>query len=390
MQPPGERAGGTMPATTMQAVGRGFGLFGGLFVLLLIAGSLTLRNAGADGSGIRAGGLVLALFVAAVLAVVETVGYLRRVRQQPAPQAGVEQSALMTYAAAVILSLLALNLLAIGYNFASERGWFGLESGRYSYGPAHAREPALILAPGVSVEILPSAASLGNASFDRFDISKEGVVVVREGARLVDMASGEALIEGRDHFSGFAFAGDGLALVNYDGDLGYYDGAGFRYVGRLPFVDADLAGSNDRSRLLIHRLVADPSGRTPAIIAVREGRAARALSGSRDPIDIVADDGSQAYYAVGSALYRLARPGRPELLLTLPGEGQHIVGIAAADGALYFSTTRTVYFLADGLVLPLAIGIGGRLRLHGPDLYVLHSTSGRVFRIALDRPGENS
>ena len=260
----------------------------------------------------------------------------------------------------------------------------GSDGGVYAAGPDEARNAKLIVAPGVSVELLPSARALAEARFDRFDVSDRGVVLVGLGARIVDMLSNEPLLKGRDDIHSFAFMeGGGLAMVDGEGRLGMYDEGAFSPAGQAPVPAAALTSSSDRTRLFVHRESDDPSGETPAILAVQKGQRPQVLTGSFTPIAAVGGDAFQTYYGDGNSLYQILAPGMPNLVLTLPDPAQTILGVAVAGRAVYFATDRAVYLLDGDVVLPLVIGIGGQIRIRGSDLYVLDAESGRIYRIAL-------
>lgn len=283
----------------------------------------------------------------------------------------------------VYLVIIAI-IVAVRAATGSLPGAAGQRSGTeadFSYGPADANGLHLILAPGVSAAILPSAASLGTRRFEEFDISPEGSVVVRDENRLFDMASGREIAEVPGGIHSFAFFGGALTIVTRDGTLGYLDGGSFHATGPAPAPDTHLTASSDRSRLMLFRWRADPSGATPAIVSLTAGGGAAAVSGSTNGTGAVGADAIQTYFSQGRSFYLLTAPARPQRLFIMP-EGNPILGILVSGQSVYFSTQRGVYILSDGMALPLVLGIGGALRSHGADLYLLDHSHGRIFRIS--------
>lgn len=281
----------------------------------------------------------------------------------------------------LFLAYLAYTLVA-GAFLSGPETVSGPDGALYAAGPEEARNAKLIVAPGVSVELLPSAAALAEARFDRFDVSDRGVVLVGHNNRIVDMLSNDPLLEGNNEIRSFGFVGGGgLAMVDEAGMLGVYDGGKFRPVGPAPIPAAVLTPSSDRTRLFLHREDGDGSGESPAIVAVGNERRPQILTGSFTPILAVGGDAFQTYYADGNSLFQILAPGKPNLVLTLPEPTQNILGIAVGGGAVYFATSHAVYLVDGDVVIPIVIGIGGDLRIRGSDLYVLAAEFGRVYRI---------
>lgn len=254
-----------------------------------------------------------------------------------------------------------------------------------SFGPEEASQLDLTLAPGIAVNIIPSARSLASARFDRFDISPAGEIFVTEGARLLDMTTGDDVFQSGDRVRSFAFVADTLAAIDANGSLGYYSDEGFQLVSKDLIAEPVLSPSSDRGRVFITRGTADHDLVSPALVSIRDGQAPEILTGSLDPIDAVGGDSFLTYYSVGAALFRLISRGEPRMLLILPEPDQTIVGIAAGGGAVYFSTRDAVYTIGDGLALPLVMGLGGQLRLSNGRLYVLSAEHGRVYSIILEQ-----
>lgn len=251
----------------------------------------------------------------------------------------------------------------------------------------------LIVAPGVSVDLMPAAKSLDGARFTGFDVAPNGAIVVSTetatAGRVVDMANGEAVFTDGTAITSFAFVAGELAAVDSGGRLGVPSGGRFQPVDDAPVPGFRLGASSDGSRLFFLRTDYDGEGDVPALLSVVEGAAPEVLTGSFDPLKAVGGDALQTYFSLGGALFELFEPGRSALLFALPDASQSIVGIGASGGALYFATERAVYTLVDQIVLPLVIGIGGDLRILGSDLYVLDSRQARVYRIALSTAGRS-
>ncbi len=251
-----------------------------------------------------------------------------------------------------------------------------------SWGPATASALEVVASPSVSVEILPSAASLASARFEDFDVGRDAVVIVRRFGRLYDLTSGDAVFAGDVQVRSAAFVGDTMAVVPEGaGDIGYLDGSRLRLAGASPTDQPTLVGAADGSRLFVLRGTHDGEGTRPAVVAVRPGTEPEVLTGSFDPVEVAAGDANRLVYAIGGALFQVLEPGQPALLLSLPDRGETIVGVAVDGGATWFSTGRVVYALTDGLAVPIASGLGGKLRAAAGALFVLDATQGRVYRI---------
>lgn len=261
-------------------------------------------------------------------------------------------------------------------------GFVSLWPGSDGYVPASADAFAVTAAPGLSVEVLPSARTLSDVRFDGFDVAPSGAVIVSSGGRLADMSSGEDLFPGGEKIRSFAFVGDALAAVDAAGNIGFYDGGRFRAVGPEPLPGSRLVPSGDRTRLFVLRGDRDDGRNIPALAALRGDAEPEILTGSFAPLQAVGGDLLRAYFAEGEALFQIVTPGRPSLLLALPDPRMRITGIAVSGTAVYFATGRAVYALEDGLAVPLAIGVGGDIRVVAGALYVLDPARGRVYRIS--------
>ena len=252
----------------------------------------------------------------------------------------------------------------------------------HSYGPSAARDIRLTVAQGVSVEVVPSAASLAAHRFTHFDITPSGAILVGDGRQIFDMASGDAL-GGEVEVKSFAATAEALAVFRSDNRLGYFDGQAVRDIAPTPIADAAMVASSDRSRLFLYRTWPDDAGSTPALVSYADGQAPQLLAGSFEAIGSVGGDAFVTYFSVENALYQVVSSGRPNIIVMLPRREDTILGIASAAGATYFSTTRGVYLLTDELAVPVVLGLGGQLRVHGADLYVLSAAHGRVYRVLL-------
>lgn len=251
-----------------------------------------------------------------------------------------------------------------------------------SWGPPSASALEVVASPSVSVEILPSAASLASARFEDFDVSRDAVVIVRRFGRLYDLTSGDAVLASDVQVRSAAFVGDTLAVVAEGAaDIGYLDGSRLRLAGASPTDQPRLVGATDGSRLFVLRGTRDDEGARPAVVAVRPGTEPEVLTGAFEPVEVAAGDANRLVYAIGGALFQVLEPGQPALLLSLPDRGEAIVGVAVDGGATWFSTSRVVYALTDGLAVPLVSGLGGSLRAAAGALFVLDATQGRVYQI---------
>lgn len=263
---------------------------------------------------------------------------------------------------------------------ASEKG-----PARYSFGPADAREVDLTVAPGISVELLPSSEALGSRRFEQFDVSPEGAVIVIDDGRVYDMLSGTRLTDESTEARSLAFVGGALAVTTRQGALGYDNGSGFERVADAPWIETGLAPSTSRTTLLLYRERDDGGSGDTSIFAMARGGKPEPVAASARGVRTVAGDLARFYFSNGARLYRV-EGGEPELMFA-PPDRQPILGIAAAGDGVYFATQHAVYALSGDLVVPLVLGIGGPLRLYGSELYVLAQRQGRVFRLDLRKEG---
>lgn len=241
------------------------------------------------------------------------------------------------------------------------------------------------VAPGVSVEALPTARSLAKARFAAFDAAPNGAIVVSVGSRLFDMANGDDVFAGQVPVQSFAFVGEALAVIDDSGRLGAYDDGRLQVLGEPPMIGARLVAASDRSRLFFLRKEYDGEANSPALVVMGEGMAPETLAGSFDPVGAVGGDAIQTYYSVGGALFQAIDRANSTLTLVLPDPQDTITGIAVAGGAVYFATKRAIYTLEEGIALPLVIGLGGDLRFLPDGLYVLSAANGRLYRLVVAR-----
>lgn len=251
-----------------------------------------------------------------------------------------------------------------------------------SYGPPEAANLDVIVAPGVVVEILPSAKSLAKARFDGFDVSPSGAIVALVDSQLVELASGEALFSTSSPVQSFAFIGDALAAIDADGNLAALEDGALRVIGKPPVEHARLAPSSEHTRLFFYRNEDGWLPDRPALAAM-EKSSIRVLTGSTTAIGIAGGDAFQTLFATGNALFHVITPGRPSLVLTLPDPAQAIIGIGIAGTATYFSTAHAVYALQDDIVIPIVLGLGGELRVSEGAVYVLDARQRRIYRITV-------
>ncbi|MCE5278388.1 MAG: zinc ribbon domain-containing protein [Planctomycetaceae bacterium] len=256
------------------------------------------------------------------------------------------------------------------------------------YGPAEAANLELTTAPGLLVEILPSAKSLAKTRFEAFDVSPSGVIIVRVDSRLLDMASGEELFTTPNPVQSFAFVGDALTAIDADGNLASFEEGTLHRIGKPPVEHASLAPASDHSRLFFYRNEEGWLSDSPALAAMKQS-SIKVLTGSPNAITAVGGDAYQTLFATKNALFQVLTPGRPSLVLALPDPTQTILGVGIAGTATYFSTERAVYAYQDGIIVPLVLGLGGELRVRGGDVYVLDARQRRIYRIAPIKGGSS-
>jgi hypothetical protein len=249
-----------------------------------------------------------------------------------------------------------------------------------SYGPDSAANLEVLAAPGFTVEVLPSHASLAHVGFRDFDVSPSGAVVVAVGRRVCDMSSGDDVFDSDDGVDSFAFAAGALVATS-KGRVGVFDDGRFRSIGVSPLPGARVVGASDGSRFfLVRREAGDES--VPAIVSMRLDEEPEAMTGSWFDVTAAGGDDVRMVYAARSALFEVVAAGEPSLLLELPATNEDIVGAAVAGETTYFSTRRVVFALRDGVALPLVIGLGGDLRAVQSAVYLLEARQQRVYRIS--------
>jgi hypothetical protein len=260
---------------------------------------------------------------------------------------------------------------------------------RPDFGPEDAAAIEVTLAPGVSAELLPSHMTMGAARFDAFDVSPDGTIVVLIGGKLYEMETGRTVFADASNVTSFAFAGEALMVTTPDG-LGYFDDGALKSIGDPIVPNAALRASSDRSRLLLYRATDSSSGEAPALASLEANGAPQILTGSIHPISAAGGDAYRTFFSIGSSLFQMVTPGMPSLVLAMPNEEQPIEGIAVAGTATYFSTAAAVYAVEDVMALPVAIGIGGDIRIVNGAIYVLDATRHRVYRISVGAGGSGS
>ncbi|MEP6667627.1 MAG: hypothetical protein ABJF10_00655 [Chthoniobacter sp.] len=252
---------------------------------------------------------------------------------------------------------------------------------RASYGPPQAEALDLIVAPGLLVEILPSAGSLRDEKFAAFDVSPEGDVLVSIGPRVVEMESGEDVFTEKVSVHSFAFVRDALAVIDMQGRLGFLAQGKFETVGDPPVPHCKLLPSTDHTRLFFLREGYDNGNNIPALLSMNSESEPEILTGSFSALQTAGGDMLQTYFSDRHALFRILAPGSPSFVFVLPDSKLSITGIVVAGTVLYFASEKAVYVLQDGIAVPLVIGLGGALRMAGGSLYVLEPEHGRVYRI---------
>jgi hypothetical protein len=259
---------------------------------------------------------------------------------------------------------------------------------------SHGQAPAgarLTTAPGITVRSLAPHRALAGRKIDEFDVSPRGSIVVRIGGMLYDFASGRALTSAGPPVCSFAFVQGALAAVIRYETLAFWKAGALREAGKVPHGARRLRSSESGHELLL-------IGDTPDSGVFRFSAAAglRPVCSAPARILTAAGEGDHCLVAMGTSLYEVSEadgplpPGTLSLRMSLPsGKGQ-IVGLALAGDVTYFATPEAVSSLQGGLGIPLAIGIGGPLRMTSRGLLVLHRKTGQLFRISgagLTAPG---
>jgi hypothetical protein len=271
--------------------------------------------------------------------------------------------------------LLVILLLAAG---AAGAWWYFSDGlGDHGYGPADVSSIKVTKAPGVSVEVLPVHRSLAEKRLACFDVAADGAIVVLADGILYDVASGERLNKGGPDVRRLALTSGTIAVVTADNKLALWEDGRITPVGPSPVRRGDLAAAGD-GRVLLFGSAKD--GRH-ALLALRPGGRTQVLAGSPVRITAAAADKRQTWFAAEESLFQLLEPGRPLLVLDMPEPDDHIVGLALHGGTVYFSTRDAVYVLKGALALPLAIGIGGRLRATDSGIVVLDYARGHLYRV---------
>jgi hypothetical protein len=250
---------------------------------------------------------------------------------------------------------------------------------RPSYGPAGAAEVELIAAPGVSIDALPSHHSLSTMAFEDFDVSPNGTVLVLNMGRIFDMASGDELVQ---QIHSLAFFGDGLLLVDFAGQFGYYDDGTFKRVGQMRMPQTRLNSTTDKRRAVAFVKAPSSNESSPALAVIDAGGPLKPLTRSDSAITAAASDGFQTVFATYNRLWRIFEGGVPSRIVELPGP-EPIVGLAALGGRTYYSTSRGIWALDSDMALPIVLGLGGQLRTTREALYVLSTRNGRIYRVGL-------
>jgi hypothetical protein len=258
-----------------------------------------------------------------------------------------------------------------------------------AFGPPEAAAGEFTVAPGVSVQILPSHRALLRKDILDFDANSQGAVVVRTSAGLYDLAGGRRVgpDPGREglEITSMAFAGPGLTVITGDGRMGTWDDEGFSPVEMGGARPAAVFSSRDWKRLYV---LGDRGWRDNVpwgLCSLAEDQPLRAETGSSAEITAVTADEAGTVFAAGGAIFRLVAPGRPVMLVRLPGD-EPVVGLASAGGTIYFATYENTYALGREMAVPVVVGLGGRLRHTPGGLLVLDERREWLFRIVVEKP----
>lgn len=230
--------------------------------------------------------------------------------------------------------------------------------------------------PSLELQAMPRSAQLPGDRADEFDVSDDGLVLLRVKKVLFDFAEGEQLTRTQDSVSSFAFVAGAVAIVTGERHLAYLNEEGVKDVGPAPIGASRVRPSDDGQELF---LIRDEEPYSLASLDL-QGQV-HPLSGSPGRIEAVAGTSARHIFSVGKELYLQEEAGPPALLLRLPEDGQTILGVALHGDDIYFATRQGVYAIQGSLAVPLLLGVGGPLRVTKDGLVILNADNGRLYQL---------
>lgn len=262
------------------------------------------------------------------------------------------------------------------------------------YGQRNTPQVFLVKDAALTHLLIPkSTKALGISLSSQFDVPEEGlpVLLTREG-NLYDLQKRSYLPHKKTlGITSFTISSSLFVVIRKD-MLGWYEDGAIRERVRLPQAGLRLAAGPGQ-RLYVY----GDRGTGGIIYLLEDGKEIPLVEVSRGDISALTAIRQRIFYAVGNAIYTVAKGEKPGLLFVAEGEKQvRSLAIDPKVGVLYFSAGNTVYAMRAGVALSVLKGMECYLKYSGAALYALDPKAGRLVKITglerliFDEKGESS
>ncbi len=159
--------------------------------------------------------------------------------------------------------------------------------------------------------------------------------------------------------------------------LGWYEDGVVRERIKLPQTGMKVA-AGPKQRIYVY----GDRGAGSIIYLLEDGQEIPLIEVSRGRISAFTAIGERIFYAVGNAIYTVAKGERPGLVFVAEGESLiHSLAIDPKIGVIYFSAGNAVYAMRAGMALSVLKGMECYLRCSDNALYALDPKAGRLVKI---------
>ncbi|OPY74681.1 MAG: hypothetical protein A4E64_02184 [Syntrophorhabdus sp. PtaU1.Bin058] len=262
------------------------------------------------------------------------------------------------------------------------------------YGQYNTPQVFLVKDAALTHLLIPKGTkALGISLSSQFEVPEGGlpILLTREG-NLYDLQKRSYLPYKKTlGITSFTISSSLFVVIRRD-MLGWYEDGTIRERVRLPQSGLRIAAGPGQ-RLYVY----GDRGTGSMIYLLEDGKEIPLVEVSRGNISALTAIRQRIFYAVGNAIYTVAKGERPGLLFV--AEGEKLVRSLAIDpkvGVLYFSAGNTVYAMRAGIALSVLKGMECYLKYSGTALYALDPKAGRLVKITglerliFDEKGESS
>ncbi len=237
---------------------------------------------------------------------------------------------------------------------------------------------AVLGAPRVAVLFRAPGSSGPFTGASPLHVAPGGEVLLPWQDNILAVPGDRPLLQQPEHLSSFAVTSGGLVLAARGSRLGYVGEGSLKAEVPLPSSDMRLEPI-DADRICLWGPLS--SGHWGIFILSRGGTWAKILTFPYE-ITALAGTGRGLVFASGGSVYQLAFGGRAIPLLYLPDRAA-IISLAydPGRGAVFLSTTRSVYVLARGRLEKLLDQVSGSLRWSGQSLLILAQDPPALLRV---------